>query len=88
MGVGAGGDQVLPGGEPAEQGRHPDTGTTGHLVQGRVQAVLGEHASGSIDDPPAIALRVRAQGRIASGVLLTRGPVWVAHRSQPTYQVE
>jgi hypothetical protein len=32
-------------------------------------------------------LRVRAQGRIAS-IVVIRGSIWVAHRSQLTLQVE
>ena len=60
------GDQLFAGGKPAEQGRHPDPGAAGDLVQRRVQPVLGEDLAGRLDDPRSVALRVRAQCRVAS----------------------
>ena len=55
------GDQVLAGGEAAEQRRDPDAGAAGDLVQRGVQALLGEDLAGGVDDALAVALRVRPQ---------------------------
>src|SRR5215469_18758901 len=69
-------DQRLLVGEAPVNGADPDPGLTGDVVQGRVEAALGEHLGGGGEDALPVPLGVPAQRPFGSALT---GP-WDAGR--------
>src|SRR6185437_17013489 len=63
------GDERLLVGEAPVDGADADAGRPGHLVEGGVEAALGEHLGGGGQDAPPVALGVPAQRALAGSVL-------------------
>ena len=59
------GDQVPALGEPPVEGGVADPGPAGDLVQRRLEATLGEHGPGSLDQLQAVTLGIGSQARLA-----------------------